>query len=212
MDRRFLIIMLTIVLAFIGIFVFSGNGEPGQGEDIGQPTNHIKGNDSKGLRLLVYGDFQCNHCADFVAIETQVMEKYLDEISYQFRHFPLGYPHSYSAARAAEAAGKQGKFFEMHDLIYSTQAQWTNLSETQNVFEQFAQQIGLDIEKYKLDFAAAESNSSINADRKLGNEAGVSGTPTYFLNDEKIDLSEIDTAEKFSKKIEEAIAKNSQSN
>lgn len=209
MDKRFLIIMVVIVLAFVGIFVVSSN-KSDQSTASGTPSNHIKGENSKGVELLAFGDFQCPHCADFFPIEQQVVNKYIKEISFQFRHFPLNFPHSYSTSRAAEAAGMQGKFFEMHDLLYINQKQWTNLSTPQSVFEQYAQQLNLDMQKYKTDFEAVGTNSTINADRKVGTDKGVTGTPTYFLNGKKLELSDIDSVEKFSKKIDEAIAASNQ--
>lgn len=215
MDKRFLIIMGIIIVAFFGIFILSGSKDGAQ--DVGTAgtvSNHSKGSNAKNVELLVYGDFECPACGQFFPIEKAVTDKYADDIKFTFRHFPIDsiHPNARAAARAAEAAGAQGKFFEMHDALYETQSQWSSQITTspQSIFEGFAKQIGLDVEKYKLDYAAESTNSTINADKQEANDRGVSGTPTYFLNGTKLDNGDISSVESFSKVIEEAIAASTQ--
>ena len=139
-----------------------------------------------------------------------MIDKYKDDIAFTFRHFPIDtiHPNARAAARAAEAAGAQGKFFEMHDLLYQTQSQWSSQVTTnpQPIFENFAKEIGLDINKYTIDYASDTTNSTINADKQEGNNKGVNGTPTYFINGVKIDNGQITSVEGFSKVIEDAIS------
>ena len=95
----------------------------------------------------------------------------------------------------------------MHDLLYQTQSQWSSQVTTnpQSIFEDYAKQLGLDIDKFKIDYAAESTNSTINADKNEANGKGVSGTPTYFINGNKVDNSQLTTVESFSKVIQDAI-------
>ena len=215
MDKRFLIIMGVVIVAFIGVFLFGGSKNDTQDfGSTGTVSNHTFGNNTKNVELLVYGDFECSVCGQFYPIEKQVTEKYKDQIKFVFRHFPIDsiHPNARPASRAAEAAGLQGKFFEMHDLLYETQSQWISqvTNDPQPIFESYAQQLGLDIAKYKLDYAAENTNSTINADKQEGNDKGITGTPTYYLNGVKLNNGDISSVEAFSKKIDEAIAASSQ--
>ena len=205
MDKRFLIIMAIVIAAFIGLFVFSGsNSDTAQG---GQPSNHIKGNPDGLARLVVYEDFGCPACAAFAPIVDEVVKIYSDKISYQFKHYPIpSSTNSFAAHRAAEAAGMQGKFFDMYELLFPRQQQWSQTDSARSLFETYAQEIGLDVGKFNEDFEAESTNSTINADKQEGIDAGVTGTPTFFLNGQPLDNNDIQTVESFSKLVEEAIA------
>jgi protein-disulfide isomerase len=210
MDKRFLIIMGIIVVAFLGIFFLGNTKKDTQStETVGTVSNHSIGNNAKNVELLVYGDFECPACGQFSVIEKQVVDTYQNDIKFTFRHFPIDtiHPNARAAARAAEAAGAQGKFFEMHDLLYQTQSQWSSQVTTnpQSIFEEYAKQLELDIDKFKVDYAAESTNSTINADKNEGNSKGVSGTPTYYVNGQKVDNSQLTTVEGFSKVIQDAI-------
>ncbi len=132
----------------------------------------------------MYGDFQCPACAQIFPVEKQVVTNFNDQIKFTFRHFPLEsiHPNARAASRAAEAAGLQGKFFEMHDALYESQNAWSSLSNPLDEFVSMAQKIGLDTEKFKTDYATELVNATINADLKEGNSKNVSGTPSYFVN------------------------------
>jgi protein-disulfide isomerase len=211
MDKKFIIILAVVVLGLGGLFVFaqSKNSKDGTNSSSSNASvsNHSKGNNTKNVELLVYGDFECPACAQYFPIEKQVTEKYNDQIKFTFRHYPLDsiHPNARGAHRAAEAAGKQGKFFEMHDLLYENRNQWVELSNGMPAFEQFATDLGLNIEQFKSDFEAEQTNATINADKKEGNSKDVSGTPTYFVNGKKIDNSQLTSFEGFSKVIDDAI-------
>lgn len=211
MDKRFLIILGVVILGLIGIFVFTRDkaAAPSTSSDNSNVSvsNHTKGKEDSRVKLLVFGDFQCSACVQFYPIEKQVVDKYIDQISFTFRHFPLDniHPNARAASRAAEAAGLQGKFFEMHDLLYEQQSAWINKSNPLETFVSFANILKLDTNKFKSDFASEAVNSKINADYKDGQKKGVDGTPTYFLNGQKLNLEEIQTVELFSKQIDEAL-------
>jgi protein-disulfide isomerase len=157
--------------------------------------------------LVVYGDFQCSACEAFFPIESQVLQKYLGQITFTFRNFPIEslHPNALAAARAAEAASLQGKFFEMHDLLYQNQSSWENLSDPLPYFEQMASSLSLNMNKFKTDFASEAVNNTIAADMQDGTKKGVDGTPAYFLNGTKLNNQDIDSVASFSAKIDQAI-------
>ncbi|MFO0882151.1 MAG: thioredoxin domain-containing protein [Candidatus Saccharimonadales bacterium] len=210
MDKRFLVILAIVVLALGGIFFIGRNKSSDTGSNnntTGTMSNNVRGENAKKVNLTVYGDFQCPVCGQFFPIEKQVVDTYQKDIEFRFIHFPLEsiHPNARAAARATEAAAKQGKFFEMHDLLYQNQSAWSSASDSFPIFASYAAQIGLNADTFKTDFASATINSTINADLKDGNSKGVTGTPTYYLNGVKLNNGDISSVEKFSAKVQEAI-------
>lgn len=209
MSKGFLAVIAAIILVFAGIFVFSGHKKaesPGKSSS-SKPTNHIKGEGKSGVTLVEYGDYQCPYCAQYFPIVKAVQEKYNDQIFFQFRNFPLTnlHPNAFSAARAAEAAAMQNKFWEMHDALYENQDQWAEMGDAAPYFSQLAEKIGLDSAKFKKDYASSAVNNLINADLAAGTKLGVEGTPAFFLDGKKIQVSQ--SVESFEKQIQAAIDK-----
>lgn len=209
MSNRFLLILGVLVLGFIGFLVFQKNddqGAPGGNGDI-QASQHTLGKGTKGVTLLEYGDFQCPSCAQFYPIIEQVKEKYGDEITFQFRHFPLTQIHqnAMAAHRAAEAASNQDKFWEMYDILYGRQNIWSQAQNAALIMEDYATELGLNVEQFKTDFQSSAVNDVINADLSAGQAIKVSGTPTFVVNGESIELPD-PTLDAFSTIIDEAIA------
>ncbi len=195
MDRRFWAIIAVIVLIFAGIVWYSGRKDSQESSKSGsaQPTNHITGNVNSKVKLVEYGDFQCPSCGAYYPFIHRLKSEYKDKISFQFRNLPLTqiHQHAFAAARAAEAASKQGKFWEMYDMLFANQTTWSANSSPTDNFNAYAQQLALDIEKFKADYASSEVNSTINADISAFKKTGQSlGTPTFFLNGKKIDLKQ----------------------
>jgi protein-disulfide isomerase len=194
MDRRFLAILAGLVIIFIGFFAFSqhSTNKSSGGSSSGQPTNHIEGQGQKKVTLVEYGDYQCSACESFAATVKQVFDKYSSDITVQFRNLPLTslHPNAFAAARAAEAASMQNKFWQMHDLLYdpANWQSWTTASNPVPLFNSYAQQLGLDITKFKADYSSEQVNSLINADvaefKKTGQQQA---TPTYFLDGKVLD-------------------------
>lgn len=210
MDRRLIAILGLVVLGLIGLFIFTQNkaAAPTLASNA-KASNHIKGKVDSRVKLLIYSDFQCSACYRFYPIESQVINKYIDKISVQFRHFPIesSHPNARAASRAAEAAGLQGKFFEMHNELFDNYSSWTNSNNPLSVFTELAKKMGLDVKRFKTDFASESVNNTISADKKAGEDVGIDGTPTYFLNNKKLDNGDIATVEQFSAVIEKAIEK-----
>lgn len=221
MDKRFLVVLGIVILGLIGLFVFTKDKAQAPSSTNTNTSvsasNHIEGNKNSKVKLLVYGDFQCSACEQFYPTEKKVVEKYSSQISFQFRHFPLDnlHPNARAASRAAEAAGLQGKFFEMHNMLYENQSSWINQSDPLVVFESMARALKLDTNKFKTDFSSEAVNNTINADYRAGSDAGVNGTPTYFINGKKINNEDLYSngapdAQKFSNIIETALKSNGQ--
>lgn len=219
MDKRFMAILGGIIAIFIGIFVvtqISSDDKGGNTSGNQQATNHIKGEGKKGVTLTEYGDYQCPVCALYEPTVKQVYEKYSQDIYFQFRNLPLVsiHPNAFAAARAAEAAGMQNKYWEMHDQLYEHQQAWSSSNNALSLFKTYAQEIGLDVNKFTADYAKSEINDAINADLNEFKKTGQSqATPTFFLNGKYInnnDLSGSDGApsiDKFSALIDTEIAK-----
>lgn len=213
MSKRFVIILAVLILSFVGFVVFKNNKSPNSAggnsntSDV-QPSEHKKGAGNKGVTLLEYGDFQCPSCGAYFPILQQIKAKYGDDITFQFRNFPLTQIHQNAMAthRAAEAAAKQNKFWEMHDMLYQRQESWSSSQNISQIMEDYATELGLNVEQFKTDSQSSEVNAIINADISEGNKLKVTGTPTFFINGEKVE-NPGRTVEEFSKTIDDAIAK-----
>lgn len=212
MNNRFVLILVVLVLGFGGIFWFNKKkaGDGSGRTSNAQLSQHTRGAGNKKVTLVEYGDFQCPACGQYFPLVKQIEEKYGDDITFQFRNFPLIQIHNNAMAahRAAEAAANQNKFFEMHDALYGQQKSWADSSNPTSIFESFAQQLGLNMSQYKTDVASAKTNAIINADIAEGKKLGANSTPTFVLDGKKID-NPTDLAD-FSKLIDEAIKAKSQ--
>lgn len=209
MSKGFWGIIAAVIVLFIGVAVLSNNDKASAPTSSkGTPTQHIKGNPDSKVVLVEYGDFQCPVCLQYEPTVNAVVSEFKDKIKFQFRHFPITSLHqnAFAASRAAEAASKQGKFWEMHDALFDStnNQQWSQSSDPNTFFEQYAKDIGLNIEQYKKDFSSSAVNDSINADMAAGNKLGVSGTPTFFLNGQKIEIA--NDLKSFQQKINDALA------
>lgn len=211
MNRRFVIILVILVATFVGLVLLKGNKSDTTTLTKATTGSHIKGGADAKVTLLEYGDFQCPACGGYYPIIKEVEAKYGDQIKFQFRNFPIIsiHPNAMSAHRAAEAADKQGKFWEMHDLLYERQSSWKDSSNPAQVFEQYAAELGLNLNKYKVDVADPATKAVIDADIAAGKDINVAGTPTFVLNGKKIDNSPRDVAG-FSALIDEIL--NAQTN
>src|SRR5699024_4868154 len=149
-----------------------------------QATNS---NSSAQIVMIEYADFQCPTCATFYPIVEKLKEHYGDQLVVKFRYFPLN-SHRYSqlAARAAQSARNQGKFLEMKRLLFTNQQNWASSSNPQAIFVDYAEQIGLDVQQFKEDLNAAETQRIVMEQKKEGIAKGVRGTPSFFINGEKM--------------------------
>ena len=177
----------------------------------GNIGDHVYGNKNSKVQLIEYGDFQCPGCGSVHPTVQSIKEKYKDDIAFVFRNFPLTsiHPNALVAAATAEAAGKQGKYWQMHDKLYTQQDTWSNatINDRTNVFSGYASEVGLDIDRYNKDLTDPNITKKINFDLALGKDQGVTSTPTFYLNGRELDQDTWGTLEKFEKAIDDEIAK-----
>ena len=215
MSGKGWIIFITIcAVLFGGLVVWSGRDRvdvsgvdtakiQSAAEASGNVADHVYGNKDAKVVLIEYGDFQCPGCGSAHPIVKSLSEKYKDDLAFVFRNFPLTsiHPNARAAAASAEAAGIQGKYWEMHNLLFENQGAWSgaSTSERGNLFAGYAQQAGLSRESYEAEMTnrSADINKKINFDIALGRKINVSGTPTFYLNGTKLTDDKFDSEEAF---------------
>jgi protein-disulfide isomerase len=148
---------------------------------------HARGPTNAPVTLEEYGDFQCPPCGGLEPFLQQIERDYAYSLRVVFRNFPFTtHEHAHEAACAAEAAALQGRFWEMHDLLYREQAVWSKTKDVQPLFDSYAGMIGLNLERFKKDVAGQQVKVKVESDRKRGEELGVRNTPTIFINNQSI--------------------------
>lgn len=210
----FTIIILVLVVAIAAVVHFQNNANspaapppvvnnPSVGSATPQPVAainepgadppHSIGPASAPVTLEEFGDFQCPPCSALHPELKKIIAKYGSQVRLVFREFPLvpSHEHALTAARSAEAAGLQGKFWEMHALIYENQNAWHKLFDVRPVFEGYAVRLGLDVERFKKDTGSAVVEQRIFLDGKRAHAMGVKGTPTLFLNGREVPFASL---------------------
>lgn len=198
-----MIVLGTLLVAFVGLLVFTKSSNP---EVTSDGSTNIYGKQDSKVTLTEYVDFQCEACYAFYPTVKQVKELYKDKVKFQIKNFPIATSHPFArmGATYAEAAARQGKFFEMHDKIFEGQPVWSKTQKPTEYFDTYAEEIGLDMTKLKEDLKSKEVNAVINADLAEVKKLGGNGTPTFALNGKKIDNPE-NTVEAFSRVLDEAL-------
>lgn len=227
MDRtRWIIFVVVCVVTLGGLVLFSRKDtvdvaslDPSKAvsETTTAIGDHVYGDTASKVVLIEYGDFQCPGCGGAFPQLKTIKTTYKNEIAFIFRNFPLTtiHPNALAAATAAEAAGFQDKYWEMHDKLYENQTAWSDIdsSKRTDIFAGYAQDIGLDVAKFKEDLKDPKIAAKISRDRALGNKLKVSSTPTLYLGTEK--LTDKETAdliqgkgEKLMDKLDKALKAN----
>jgi protein-disulfide isomerase len=156
--------------------------------------DHFRGSDHPTVTLVQYGDYQSTLCVTVASELAELRSRFAGELRLAFRHFPIGdaHPLALHAAETAEAAGSQGRFWEMHDLIYARDHELEP-----GRLRKLAQRIGLDLERFDSELASGAHLRHIMEDFQSGVDSGVNGTPTFFINEERVDWDfEIATLER----------------
>jgi protein-disulfide isomerase len=144
--------------------------------------DHIQGLPDAVIVLVEYGDYECPYCGAAYPVVKELQHRLKGKLALVFRNFPLAnaHPHAEFAAEAAEAAAAQGKFWEMHDMLYENQ----QALEPENLVE-YATTLGLDIPRFKREMNEHVYTSRVKDDFRSGVRSGVNGTPTFFINGER---------------------------
>ena len=152
---------------------------------------HIRGKPDAPVTLEEFADFQCPPCGQFAPFAEELLKEYDSRLRVVFRNFPLPvHEHAREAALAAEAAGFQGKFWEMHDTLYREQSAWSKAPNTRELFESYAGTLGLNMDQFKKDMDSYKAKERIDSDHALGDFLGVKVTPTLFINNRPLEPQE----------------------
>ncbi len=182
------IVIIVAGMAWIGNAQDSANA-PQKLEVAVNDSDWFEGGKDASVVLVEYSDFQCPACGAYFPVMKGLKEAYGDTLKIVYRNYPLAsiHPNAQLAAQASEAAGIQGKFFVMHDLLFGNQQTWSAETDPTNTFIGYATSLGLDVEKFKTDLTSDETLSSVKDDIRSGDKSNVNSTPTFFLNGVQIE-------------------------
>lgn len=202
-KAAWIIFSAVIVLILGGLVIYSRLSNPSVNVDAidshaiiaasdqnGQIADHTIGKTDSKVVLIEYGDFQCPSCGGAHPQIKELTEEYKDQILFIFRNFPLTtiHPNARASAAAVEAVGLDGKYWEMHDLIFENQDEWNTLvgQARTDKFTEYAVSLGINKDKFLEGLAAKTVNQKISFDQALGKKDSVDSTPTFFLNGERL--------------------------
>jgi protein-disulfide isomerase len=203
MKNPWIIVGIIAVLLIGGSIWYAGVSSEQYNEGI-TVAPHIKGNPDAAVTLLEYSDFQCPACAQFQPYVDDILAQYGDQLRFEYKHFPLMqiHPLAEPAARAAEAAGQQGKFFEFHDLLFINQDEWSKTINPAPFFVKYAESLSLDMEAFAKAQRSSLLRERIQADFAEARSLGLTGTPSFYLNGERMQFQ---TFDEFRAQIDAAI-------
>jgi protein-disulfide isomerase len=202
-DKKAWIIFSVIVVVLLGGLVYLSKQDNvdvstvnvekplAASEQSGNIADHVFGKKDSKAVLVEYGDFQCPGCGGAHPQIKAISEEYKDKITFIFRNFPLTsiHPNARAAAAAVEAAGLQGKYWEMHNIVFENQQNWENATTEQRdgLFAEYAVEAGANKDQFTKDLANPNIDKKISFDQALGKKVNVSGTPTFYLNGTVLD-------------------------
>lgn len=201
MSNKILIGIVSILVIFGLLFVvykFTNTPQVTNFHEVNviKSDDHIKWSPDRKNILVEYSDLQCPACKSFHDLIKSEFEAtrsgqvdVTKKVTFVYRHFPLfeAHQYAYDAAYSTEAAGKQGKFFEMADMMFDHQDEWVSKGNVKQAFEGFAQSLKLDLDQFKKDRDSIEVKDRVQEDLLSGQKASVNGTPTFYLNGQKLD-------------------------
>lgn len=185
-----LIGVVTVIGLFVAAFTLGGSqspekkAKPVDTQLLVRENSHTEGDKDAKVTLVEFGDFQCPACGASHPIVKQIVNEYKGKVKFVYRNFPLSmHKNAKVAAYAAEAAGAQGKFFEMHDALFNEQKEWSESKDPMEHFKKYAKNIGVeDLERFEKEITDKKYENIIKKDLDDGNVAGVTATPTFFIN------------------------------
>lgn len=184
-------LFVAIIVVGVGLMVYSSR-QPSSG---GQAVDLQLGENERALGrpdapavLVEYSDFQCPACAEYFRFIEQLAVDFPNDLRIIYRHFPLTMIHqnAMSSARAAEAAARQGKFFEMEKTLFEHQNDWANSAAAADIFKGYAAALGLDAQRFAADLADPSLDDKIKSDADSAAKLKLNGTPTFFLNGKQL--------------------------
>lgn len=218
MNRTRWIIFGVICLAVLGLLIVINKkndtttnftGDSSKIITDGPIADHVFGPSNQKVVLIEYGDYQCPACGAMYQTVKDITTTYKDKLTFIFRNFPLTniHPNALSAAAAAEAAGLQGKYYEMHDKLYEMQSNWSDasISNRSTLFEQYAQSVGLNIDQYRQALSSADITTKISRDQATARTFNTDATPTFILNGQKMSNDVSTNPTNFEKAIKDAL-------
>ncbi len=202
MSRNTWIIFAVICAALIGGLIVMSRGNRVDVSDVnphqalaaseasGNIADWTKGSDEPKVVIVEFADFQCPGCRSAQPVLDQVIATYGEHVQLIYRHFPLSsiHPNARAAAAAAEAAGKQGKFWEMHNQLFTQQSEWSSASGTTrtDLFTNYAIMLGVNRDQFIDDLTSDAIATKINFDAALGRDLGITGTPAIYIDGEEL--------------------------
>ena len=148
---------------------------------------HVRGRADAPVTLVEFGDFQCPPCATLADPINQLEREYGSRLRVVFRHLPLAnHKHAREAALASEAAGLQGHFWEMHDLLYREQSVWSKAPDVRVLFNAYAGMLGLNIDRFRKDMESEQAKTRVKSDEQQALALALANTPTIFINDHRV--------------------------
>lgn len=178
----------SIIIVVGGVLMLGQNSPPPQSDSkaLERGDSYKISSTSAKVTVVEFADFQCPACGQAHPIVKQIIEQYQGKINFVYRHFPLPqHQNAQLAAEAAEAAGEQGKFWQMHDLLFENQSSWSEQSSALDIFVDYAKELNLDIDKFKKQVEDNKFADKIKRDVNDGRDLGVNATPTFFINGQK---------------------------
>lgn len=204
----FIGLAIIAALGFIGYKTYKFFSSPTP-EEVSQPiqlldSDWVRGDRNSRAILIEYGDFQCPACVNYFPLMEKLGQEVTSDFAFVYRQFPLTsiHPNAMPAAKAAESAGKQGKFWEMYKILYEKHDEWAEDKNVKEKFISYAEEIKLNKEQFLSDFGSSSVEDKVKADMLSGNTLRVDSTPTFFLNGKKIQPR---SYEEFKKLVEEQI-------
>ncbi len=192
-SAKWTVAIVAVSIIILGAVVVTGSkSQSPAGTPAGKPDaailavradDHMRGNPDAKATLIEYGDFQCPACGQYESMLQRLLAEHGSEVQFIFRNFPL--PQHQNAelmARAAEAADQQGKYFELHDVIYAKQAEWSSSVKARELIDGYAQDLGLDVGKFDADLFDQSVTDRITNDKQDAKALQLGGTPSFFLN------------------------------
>lgn len=204
-DTKFFVGVVVLALLALGaILFFNGRGK-NQTVVVGTQDGQKLGPDSAKVKIVEFGDMQCPACAAAAPDLKKAQQADPDNVQVIFRFFPLSiHANAQISAQAAAAAGLQGKFWQLNELLFANQGDWQSLSDPTDQFLIYIRQLSLDESKFKADLNSEAVKKLVKDDLDYGNQIGIDRTPTFFINDKKLEGAQ--SLEQWQKLIEQAKA------